>query len=185
MRGLAILVLVAALSACADPGAGEPQPAPPATTWDGAAFARHADRTAGLAFDLPAAGYRVAARHFARDLPAHKLRHSIAVSGPHGVAVTVDAWDNPDGLALAAWFERHLAFTKAPPALVSPGAATAARVPAIVVAQPRSEQSLGRDLTVFALGRRVVRVTCHDRDDERTQALCARVLATLAAEAGR
>ena len=185
MRGLAILLLVGAFTACGDSGAGEPKPAAPAATWDGRTVIRHVDHAAGLAFDLPASGYRLAARRFSHDLPAHKFRESFTITGPDGVAVTVDAWDNPAGLALAPWFERHLAFTRGPPALTSSGTATAARVPAILVAQPRSEQAAGRDLAVFAVSGRVFRVTCHDRDDPRRQAVYARVLDTFAAEAPR
>ena len=185
MRGLAILLLVGAFTACADPGAGEPKPAPLAGTWDGHTMVRHVDHAAGLAFDLPASGYRLAARRASRDLPAYKFRESVTISGPDGAAVTVDVWDNPDALALAPWFERHLAFTQLPPALTSSGTATAARVPAILVSQPRSEQAAGRDIAVFASGGRVFRVTCHDRDDPRSQAVYARVLETFAAEAAR
>jgi hypothetical protein len=180
MRRLLVVGLVGWLVAGCGEGAGAPKPAPPASTWDGRGFARQVDRAAGLAFDLPAAGYHLAAERFPRTTPPRKIKDLLTVTGPQGVAVTVDVWHDPEGLALAAWFERHLAFMRAPDALVGDGTATAARVPAILVAQPRSEQAAGRDAAVFAVGSRVFRVTCHDRDDPRSQAVYARLLATLA-----
>ncbi len=153
---------------CAEPGGGgEPRPVP----------------ALGIRFEPLPAGYHVDARRFSRELPPHKIRDLVTVTGPDGVAVTVDVWDNPEGLALAPWFERHLAFVRVPPALTADGTATAARVPAILVAQPRSDQAAGRDIAVFAVGRRVYRVTCHDRDAPRTREVYARVLATFTAEA--
>ena len=185
MRGACAIALLCAVGGCAESGTGEPKPAPPAATWDGLTTVRHVERAAGLAFDVPATGYLVEARRHARALPAHKFRDSVILSGPHGVAVTVEAWDNPGGLELAAWFERHLAFSRVPPALTATGTATAARVPAILVQQPRSEQAAGRDLAVFAVGARVFRVTCHDRDDPRSRAVYERLLETFTAEAVR
>jgi hypothetical protein len=175
---------------CGEEG-GAPKPAPEtdpasvAVAGGGHAVTRHVDAVAALAFDLPGAGYHVATERFARTTPPHKIKEIVTISGPDGVAVTVDVWHNPAGLALAPWFERHLAFMRVPPALTETGTATAARVPAILVAQPRSEQAAGRDLAVFAGGGRVFRVTCHDRDDPRRQAVYARLLETFAAEAAR
>jgi hypothetical protein len=186
MRGLLAVGLIGCLAVAAlgcGEGAGAPKPAPPAATWDGRGFARHVDGPAGLAFDLPAAGYHVATERFPRTTPPRKIKDIVTLTGPQGVAVTVDVWHDPEGLALAAWFERHLAFMRTPDALVGDGTATAARVPAILVAQPRSEQAAGRDAAVFAVGGRVFRVTCHDRDDARSQAAYARLLATFVPEA--
>lgn len=167
MRGLLAAALVLVLG-CAEAGDGEPRPA----------------AASGIRFET-AADHQVSAQRFSRALPAHKIRDLVTVTGPGGVAVTVDAWDNPEGLALAPWFERHLAFMRVPPALTAEGTAAAARVPALLVSQPRSEQSLGRDVAVFALGGRIYRITCHDRDDARSHEVYARVLATFTAEAAR
>ena len=189
MRGLFVAVLLGCLGAgtagCADAGTGEPKPAPPATTWDGRSLARHVDAAEGFAFDVPAAGYRLATERFPRSTPPRKIKDIVTISGPQGVAVTVDVWHGSEGLALEPWFERHLGFMRAPDALVGPGTATAARVPAIHVAQPRSEQAAGRDAAVFASGARVFRVTCHDRDDPRSRAVYERLLETFTAGAAR
>ena len=189
MRGFLVAALVGCLglgaAGCADAGPGEPKPAPPAATWDGRSLARHVDAAAGFAFDAPAAGYRLATERFPRTTPPHKIKDIVTLSGPRGVAVTVDVWHNAEGLALAPWFERHLGFMRAPEALVGPGTAARARLPAILVAQPRSDQAAGRDATVFASGARVFRVTCHDRDDPRSRAVYERLLETFTAEAVR
>lgn len=155
-------------------GGGVPGPA-----WDGYSVRRHADVASGLGFDLPVSGMQLESRHFEPDAEAAKLEHSLTLTLSDGPAVVVDVWRNPDRLALQRWFDQHLAFMVEKDTAVLSRSAGRARVEALLLEQPRTGQAFARKVAVFALGDRVLRVSCINRDDRASHAAWERILDTL------
>ena len=91
----------------------------------------------------------------------------------------IEVWENSEGLELNAWFDKYLRFMATPDASVEAGKAGHARADAILIRQPGSEQATPRSNAVFALGRRVLRVTCIDAGDPRSMAIFERVTGEL------
>lgn len=143
----------------------------------------YADRAAGLRFEHPA-DLRVVTDHWAGELPPSKFRHEVTLSRAAGPVLRVDVWTENEGLDLDAWFERHLAFSRVGATDVRTIRVGAGSLPAILVDQPRGHGPAQRHVA-FALGDRVVRVTCLDAEDAGARAILVQVLATFDAEASR
>jgi hypothetical protein len=143
----------------------------------------YADRAAGVRFLHPAA-LRVVTDHWAGDLPPAKFRHEVTLSRDSGPVLRVDVWTDDEGLDLDAWFERHLAFSRVGATAVRSIRAGVASLPALLVDQPRGQGAAQRHV-VFAVGGRVVRVTCLDAEDAAARAVLVDVLATFDAEPAR
>ena len=148
----------------------------PGPAWDGFSFRSHSDEVSGLRFDLPLTGMLFESRHFERDAPALRVRDTLTLFGANGPAVSVDVWHNPEGLELARWFQANLSFLLEKDTAVLSRSATRLRVEARVLEQPRTGQAFARKVAVFALGKRVFRVTCVNRDDRDSLAAFDRLL---------
>ncbi len=123
--------------------------------------------------------------HFDPSLPPHKMRHSITLSALGTNVARVDVWDNPEGLSLQAWFDRHMAFTVVDGATMTHRLVGARRTDAIEVDQPVSPQSPPRRLTVVASGSRVACITCFDLAEPRQRAVCDQVASDFELEVAR
>ena len=86
---------------------------------------------------------------------------------PNGPEVTVDVWISTGKEGLWTFFEKHLSFMRDEETSIASVVITAEHVPGILISQPRSGQSFGRKIAVFAAGDRIFRVTCLDKDDSR------------------
>ncbi len=157
--------------------------APLAARPDASPSRAYADGAAGVRFAHPAA-LRVVTDHYDPTLPAHKFKHAVTLSGAAGPILRVEVWTDAEGLALDAWFEKHLAFSRAGATDVRSLQVGVAGVPAILVDQPHVHAPAQRMVT-FALGGSVVRVTCLDAEDATARAVLAEVLATFDAEGSR
>lgn len=175
------LLVAAALAACsteAPPIAADPAPAQPA-----ARAPLYHEPTTRLRFPLAAEGVSVEARHHDPSLPPQKIRHSLRLLVGGRVAVLIDVWDNPAKLALRPWFEAHLAYLARSTTEVSERVVTRARVPGILLREPRSPQALSQRIAVFAAGDRVIRVTCLDDEGHPEHlAIFERVIDELSSE---
>jgi hypothetical protein len=172
----------AASPAAASAVAARPVAAPPA--WDGRTFRSYRDGPSGVGLEIPVLGYRLEARHFAGARPP-QAAHILTLSGGAGVAAVVDVWDDPAPGDVARWFDAHLGFMREPTAALVETTAGRDRARALLIEQPRSPQAAARRSAVFAAAGRVLRVTCPDAEDAQLAGGCARVLATITAEAPR
>ncbi len=145
-------------------GGGRPVPEPASVAWDGESVRLHTDAPARLQLSVPTADYLVEARHFPAG-PAGVLRHTLLVTGSRGQLLLVDVFDNPDRLTLGQFFEVHLGWLRDPSTSVLDGVAGKDGVPALLVDQPRTGQAWAQRLAVFALGDRILKVSCLNRDD--------------------
>src|SRR5581483_529395 len=117
----------------------------PGPQWDGRTFRAYADGSAGVSFEVPMSEVRVEARHF--DVPG-KAAHVLSLIGPGGVEVAVDVWN--DAREPGAFLDAELPFLK------SPGSSTASvvvakRLPALLIAQPRTPSALALRTALFSV----------------------------------
>jgi hypothetical protein len=170
-----LLAAPAALARDSGPAPGEGSPA-----WDGVTFRPMVDEARGIAFEVPMLGFRLEARHFGSDLPADRVTDAYALSGPDGVEeVAIELFEDRERLGAVAFFEKHLAFMKQGSSVERERMVGPERRAAIVVEQPSLPGSYARVAAVFALGSRVVRVTCVNGEDARAVAAYRRVLETI------
>jgi hypothetical protein len=141
------------------------------------------DRAAGCSFAYPA-GLHAVTDHYDLALPPRKFKHAVTLSGASGPVLRVEVWHNDEGLAQEAWFDKYMAFTLAGKATSSARAVGLARAPAIVVDQPRI-QAPARRLAVVAIGERVFRITCLDREDPASREAFETVARSFDAEVAR
>ena len=164
-------------------GKGPAEPTPWAAPWDGQSFRPYRDAAAGVSFEVPFSGFLLESRHFDADAAAGTARHILTLSGPNGPEVTVDVWVDARGSDLARWFEVNLAFMRDAETSIASVVVSKQRAGGMLLSQPRSGQSFGRESAVFAFGGRVFRVTCLDKDDVRARKVFERVLETFDAGA--
>jgi hypothetical protein len=179
MRPLLVLLLAlpaAGWLACDD--RAEPVPPPvslarpvtsPPTTYR--------DPPRGLSF-APGPGISVAAEHFVVDDPG-TISSIYNLSGPTGLLLTVDLWRNPDQLRLSDWFERHLAFTRDPEAIVRWSRLSRHQTMGMIIERPRSPHAFPRQIAIIAVADQVLRITCHRSDDPAALELFQRVVDSL------
>ncbi len=184
-RLLLILVLclpIAVLARDFGPTPGELSP-----PWDGQTFRTISDDATGLSVDVPMHAFRFETRHFGPDLPAERVTDAYTVSGPDGIEeVSIELFDDREQLGLDAFFDRHFGFMTLNAAVRRGRTVGAQKRPALVVEQPSAPGSYARVSTLFATGRRIVRVTCVNGESERAVAVYERVLASLSfRKAGR
>jgi hypothetical protein len=178
-RWLVVGVTALVLSSRALAGDSGPPPGSDSPAWDGETFRHIVDDATGTAFDVPTLGFRVETRHFDRKTPAFRIKDSFAVSGPGGLEVTIDVFENTEGLDLGGFFDAHLAFMRSGMAGVRDGMAGARKVPAILVDQPKVEGAYAQPSAIFALGTHVFRVMCANGDDARAAKVYLRVLSSI------
>jgi hypothetical protein len=154
------------------------EPAAGAAKWDGQSYRGYSDEASGLSFEVPLAGFLLEARHFEPELPVGQVKHLFTLSGPTGPEVTVDVWVDPSKPDVSAFFEAYLAFMRDGETAIASGVVSKQRVAGLLLAQPRSGQSFGRKAAVFAVGDRVFRITCLDKDDARARKVFERLLET-------
>lgn len=123
------------------------------------------DEASGVRFPLPP-GVGADVQHFDPTLPPWKFRHLIELHTTQGVAVIIEVWDNPARQPLEAWFEENMAFLVDGETRVSQRAVTTAKVPALLLEQPRSPMAVSLGFAIFAAGARVYRVSVIDADAE-------------------
>jgi len=140
------------------------------------------DLEEGLSFQV-GDGVSVATEHHAVDDPG-TIRSLYTLSGPEGLLLSVDVWRDPHRLPLETWFERHLAFTRDPEAVVRWTRLTTHQSPGMVIDRPRTPHAFPRRIAVVSVAGRVIRLTCHRSDDPAALALFERVLASLALDGG-
>jgi len=145
-------------------GGGGPKPDRASVAWDRQSTRLHLDAAAAVRFAVPTADYLVEAHHFDRQSAPSQLKDELLVAVGGEQALLVDVFHNPQGLSLARFFESYLAHLQDPATTVAEGRATPKSVPAILLDQPRTGQAFGQRIAVFALGERIVKVACIDRD---------------------
>lgn len=155
---------------------GPVEPGPWAAPWDGETFRSYQDPAAGISFDLPLSGFLLEARHFDARLPTEKVKHLFTLSGPDGPEVTIDVWVDARSTGVWAFFERYLSFMRDEETSIASVVVSARHVPGVMLSQPRSGQSWGRQTAVFAFGNRVFRVTCLDKDNARARKVFDRLV---------
>ena len=138
------------------------------------------DSISGARFAAPR-GLRLEAEHFDHDEPG-QIKHSLTLAGPRGAALSVDIWSNPTRLPLARWFDRHLAFVRDGHAAVDWVPLTRHQVMGMLIERPRTPQAYGQRIALFALGARVIRVSCYDRDEPDALAAFEQVVGTFELE---
>ena len=151
--------------------------------WDGESFRVHVDGPSRISFETPLSGFLVEARHFDADLPVEKVKHLLTLAGPGGPEVTVDVWVALEPVELSKFFDTYLDFLRQADTSVVSVAVTPRRVAGLLLSQPRSGQSFGHLSAVFAIGARVFRITCLDKDDARARTVFEHVLESFEAEA--
>ena len=156
-------------------GGGGPRPEPGSVAWDGKATRLHSDSTTRIRFAVPAAGYLVTAHHFAQARSG-QISDGLLVSVAGEQALLVDVLANPERLPLDRYFETHLGFLRDPSTAVTEGRAGKAKAHALLLDQPRTGQAFGQRLAVFALGSRIVKLSCPNRDDPALARLFERAL---------
>ncbi len=163
-------------------GTGPVEPGPYAAPWDGLSFRPWEDAAAGISFEVPLAGFLLEARHFDPSLPVEKAKHLLTLSGPDGPEVTIDVFVDPKKPDAWTFFERNLSFMRDEETSVASAVVSALHVPGLLLTQPRSGQSFGHKAAVFAVGDRIFRVTCLDKDAPRARKVFERLLETFTAE---
>lgn len=129
-------------------------------------FDRYYEPETKLALPMPS-GVTAKVEHFNPNLPAYKFRHLLelgTVEAPPSVFIEV--WDNPTHQPLDDWFYENMQHLLHEETRISHREVSTARVPAIVLEQPRSEQAISLAFALFAAGDRVYRVSCVDADAE-------------------
>lgn len=161
-----LLALTAlALAACAtEAPAAEDRLAAPAASQPVGALRPYVEPVTRVRFPFLAEGVTVEAEHHDPSLPAKKFRHTIHLRTASGPAVIINVWHNPSALPLRAWFDAHLAFLVGPSTRLHERPMARARVPGILLREPRSPQALSQAVGVFASGDQVFRVTCLDEE---------------------
>jgi hypothetical protein len=189
MRALtlgSLLALAWLASACsvegddpkADPG-GTPEVGAADFAWNGTAMRNHRDAPSALSFPVPVTGFRVTAMHFDPATGPIKMKHELTLSQDRREVIRIEVWNDTQQLGLDAFFDEYLRFMASPESVVERARAGRAGVDAIVVRQPRSEQSAPRRHTVFALDGQIVRVTAIDDTDPTTAKIYDRVTRNL------
>ncbi len=141
----------------------------------------------GIRFPLPA-GVGVEVQHFDTTLPVYKFRHLIQLHIEQGSVVFIEIWDNPALVPLEEWFWSNMQFLIQRETRISNREVARARIPAIVLEEPRSPQAISLAYAFFTYGSRVYRVSCVDGDAEITnfpRGLFETVLANLELEVAR
>jgi hypothetical protein len=107
------------------------------------------------------------------------VKDSLTVFVGGEARLVLEIFHNAEGLALPRFFDAHLSFLQDPAIARTEGLAGKARVPAILLDQPRTGQAFAQRIAFFALGGRVFKLACVDRDDPATALLFERALQTL------
>lgn len=132
--------------------------------WDGLTFRTLKDDAARLSLPVPLTGSLVESRHFPDATPA-QMTDVVVVSNQAGVLVELGVFRDEKRRPLADFITATLPFLRAPDATSMPWTATKAKVPAVLVEQPRSGQQFARRDAVFRVGDRVVHLTCLNLED--------------------
>lgn len=75
-------------------------------------------------------------------------------------------WDNPQRLALRAWFDATLGFLVQETTKQSERPMSSAHLAGILLEEPASPQAGSQAIAVFAAGAQVVRITCIDPEGD-------------------
>jgi len=145
------------------------------------AWRTHYSATLGVALDVPAPAdpkadpVKVVERSFPWAQRGQQFEHSLTLADG---LVRVEVFVDPEALPLDAWFAEHFGFLMDERALVwstfaSPG------VPAVVVRQPKTPQTLPRQTTALRLGDWTLLVTCERLDLPDNVKLCEGVVRSL------
>lgn len=172
MGSAGLLLLLAALAGGG--ASGEPG----AIAWDGRSTKLHVDEVARVRFAVPAAGFLVTAHHFPPDAPPGAARDSLLVAAQGDQVLLVETYANPEGLSARRFLDKYLSYLRDPATTALAGTAGKAEAPAILLDQPRSGQAFGQRIAVFALGARVFKIACPDRDDPVKLRLFERAVAS-------
>ena len=164
---------------------GPVRPGPYVAPWDEASFRGYQDSAAGISFEIPLSEFLLEAVHFDSALPIEKVKHLLTLSGPGGPQVTVDVWVDPSREGVWPFFEKYLAFMRGEQTSVASVVISRQRVQGILLLEPRSGQSYGHKVAVFAVGARVFRVTCLDKDDPRALKVFDHLVESFDAEVSR
>jgi hypothetical protein len=124
----------------------------------------HLDPEAGLRFPVPS-GLLVETERYPGVTEPGVIRHMVTLTDQDTEVLRVELWDNATRTPLAAWFDAHLSFMRDGLARVTWGPVAPAQVRGMTFTWPRSGQSTGQRIVLFALGDRVIRVTCQNWQD--------------------
>jgi hypothetical protein len=139
-------------------------------------YRRYVDAVAQVAFPIPLTQTRVESRHFGRRALPHQMTDVLTLSGPETDELEVAIWENPAQLELGEWIRTTLPILLSPDRAEVPWHAAGGRVPARLFEYPRTGQQYGRRTAVFAVGHRVVKLTCWNKDDPRAAAAFEQLL---------
>jgi hypothetical protein len=185
MNRCAPLVLVALLACSPEPT--DPAPVAVEQAFESAhpgAPVTYADPASRWRFATPPP-LRVRATRFDPTTPAHKVKERFEISQDGHLVVRVDVWDNPEGLAPAAWIDAHAAYLRAGGATLQERKAGKEGRLAVVADQPRSCQAPNVVTAVFGVGTHMVAVTCTDGEDLAAREAFDTVLGSFAKGEGR
>lgn len=122
------------------------------------------DAEAGLRFVIPS-GMAAETEHYPGVTDPGVIRHMVTLTVQQSEHLRIELWHNPGHTPLAAWFDAHLAFMSDGLAQVSWGPVAPGQVRGMHFVWPRSGQSTGQHIVLFALKDKIIRVTCQDGQD--------------------
>lgn len=134
------------------------------TTQEPSSAQTHNDPTAGVRFPVPS-GLLVETEQFPGVTEPGVIRHMFTLTDQDREVLRVELWNNATRTPLAAWFDAHLSFMRDGLARVTWGPVAPAQVRGMTFTWPRSGQSTGQRIALFALGDQVIRVTCQNWQD--------------------
>lgn len=142
------------------------------------------DSAAGVRFAVPA-GMAVQPEHFSGVREPGVMRHMFTLTDRGEERLRVELWHNPGRSPLDTWFEAHLAFMRDGLARVSWEPVAPGQARGMLFAWPRSGQSAGQRIVLFALQDQVIRVTCQDGQDAALVAAFRALLGSFSLVEGR
>jgi hypothetical protein len=152
------LMLIATLLA----GGG---PANDRLEWDGVSTRTVSDEASGVRLPVPLTGMALETKHFASAKPGVQMRHVFSLSSPQGEALEVGVFENPQGLSLEVFVSKSLTYLLVAEHVEMPWTATPSKVKALLFEHPRTGQQYARRTAVFAIGGRVITLSCRNLQD--------------------
>lgn len=146
-------------------GGGAPDPLP----WDFHSWRRYEDPKAQLAFPVPLTQTLVESRHFTGTSPG-QMTDVITLSGPQGFELEIGVFRDAGALELEDWIASYAAFLKTADTTRLLWHATRAHLRAQLFEQPRDGQTWARRTAVFRAGNRIIKLSCLNKDDPRSEA---------------
>ena len=126
-------------------------------------YVAHLEPAPAVRFPLKRTGLRLDVRSFDPTLPAEKFRHEMRlVTDADDVEGMIHVWDNPLHLAVQPWFDANLGGFVGEATVVRERTAGKAKLAALQLDEPASEQAFSQSMVVFATRDHVYLITAID-----------------------